>query len=114
MMTKRNLPGGLVYSTDPNVQIGAAAPTEPQAQPPPAEQNLRVRLESKQRAGKTVTLVTGFVGTTADLAALAKQLKGHCGTGGSARDGEILIQGDQREKVMQWLAKCGYAKTKRG
>lgn len=112
-MKKRKLPGGLVYSTDPSVQIGAKPDAEAQTLPP-AEQSLRVRLETKQRAGKAVTLVTGFIGSAADLEALGKQLKGHCGTGGSAKDGEILIQGDQRDKVMGWLAKNGYAKAKLG
>ena len=112
-MKKRNLSGGLVYSTDPNVQIGAKPVPEAQTLLP-AEQNLRVRLETKQRAGKAVTLVTGFIGTTYDLEALGKQLKAHCGTGGSAKDTEILIQGDQRDKVMGWLVKAGYVKVKRG
>jgi translation initiation factor 1 len=113
MMKKRNPPGGLVYSTDPSVKIGAKPESEVPTLPP-SEQILRVRLETKQRAGKAVTLVTGFVGNAADLEALAKQLKGHCGSGGSAKDGEILIQGDQREKVTGWLAKSGYVKAKRG
>ena len=112
-MKKRNLPGGLVYSTDPSVQIGAKPEAEAQTLPP-GEQKLRVRLETKQRAGKAVTLVTGFVGSAADSETLAKQLKGHCGTGGSAKDGEILIQGDQREKVIGWLGARGYDKAKLG
>jgi translation initiation factor 1 len=66
-------------------------------------------LETKHRAGKAATIVTGFVGLDADLQALGKQLKTHCGTGGSAKDGEIIIQGDQREKVRTWLLKQGYA-----
>ena len=103
MVKKRKLPGGMVYSTDPNVKIGARPKPEAQTLPPD-QQNLRVRLETKQRAGKAVTLVTGFVGSAAGLETLGKKLKGHCGTGGSAKDGEILIQGDQREKVLQWLA----------
>jgi translation initiation factor 1 len=113
MMKKRSLPGGLVYSTDPSVQIGAKPEAETPTLPP-AVQDLRVRLETKQRAGKAVTLITGFIGSTADLETLAKQLKAHCGTGGSAKDGEILIQGDQRDKVVGWLAKSGYAKAKKG
>ena len=113
MMKKRTLPGGLVYSTDPSVRIGAKPEPEPKTLPP-AEQSLRVRLETRHRAGKAMTVIAGFIGSAADLVALAKQLKGHCGTGGSAKDGEILIQGDQRERVMQWLAKSGYAKAKRG
>jgi translation initiation factor 1 len=113
MKKNRHLPGGLVYSTDPTVQIGAQPEAEPKTLPP-AEQSLRVRLETKQRAGKAMTVMTGFIGGAADLEALGKQLKTHCGTGGSAKDGEILIQGDQRDKVMGWLAKSGYGKAKRG
>ncbi len=113
MMKKQMSRGGLVYSTDPSVQIGAKPEVEALTLPP-AEQGLRVRFETKQRAGKAVTLVTGFVGGTADLEALGKQLKALCGTGGSAKDGEILIQGDQRDKVLQFLAKHGYAMAKRG
>jgi translation initiation factor 1 len=74
-----------------------------------AKQPLRIRLETKHRAGKAATVVTGFVGRDEDLQALGKQLKTHCGTGGSAKDGEITIQGDQREKVRVWLLKQGYA-----
>jgi translation initiation factor 1 len=74
-----------------------------------ARQPLRLRLETKHRAGKAVTVVTGFVGRDEDLQALGKQLKTYCGTGGSAKDGEIIIQGDQREKVRGWLLKQGYA-----
>jgi translation initiation factor 1 len=74
-----------------------------------ARQPLRIRLETKHRAGKAVTVVTGFVGRDEDLQALGKQLKTYCGTGGSAKDGEIIIQGDQREKARGWLLKQGYA-----
>jgi len=113
MIKKRKVAGGLVYSTDPSVRIGPK-PVAEAATLAPAEQTLRVRLETKHRAGKAMTVVMGFVGGTADLEALGKQLKGHCGTGGSVKDGDILIQGDQREKVLQWLTKSGYAKAKRG
>lgn len=102
---------GIVYSTDPNFR-----PTEEEAiveTLPPGDQPLRILLDKKQRAGKVVTLVTGFMGNDADLQALGKQLRNHCGTGGSAKDGEVIVQGDQREKVNQWLLKNGYRLVKR-
>jgi translation initiation factor 1 len=107
---KFNSLGGLVYSTDPDFKPAEEGPEE-QATLAPAQQKLKVGLDRKQRAGKTVTLVTGFVGTVADLEALGKQLKAHCGTGGSAKDGEIMVQGDNREKLVQWLKKAGYGKV---
>lgn len=102
---------GIVYSTDPNFR-----PAEEEAiveTLPPGEQPLRILLDKKQRAGKVVTLVTGFMGNDTDLQALGKQLRNHCGTGGSAKDGEVIVQGDQREKVNQWLLKNGYRLVKR-
>ena len=103
--------GGLVYSTDPNFK----PETEPDETEtlPPAQQKLRVKLESKHRGGKTVTLIENFIGTAADAETLGKQLKTLCGTGGSAKDGEILVQGDHREKILQWLLKNGYPNTKK-
>ncbi len=103
---------GFVYSTDPNFRFEEEN-REEAATLPPAQQQLRVQLDSKQRAGKVVTIVYAFAGTNDDLEALGKQLKNFCGTGGSVKDGEIIIQGDQREKVMQFLQKNGYSKTKK-
>jgi translation initiation factor 1 len=74
---------------------------------------LKIRLDTKHRAGKAVTLVEGFVGTDEDLQDLGKKLKNYCGTGGSAKGGEIIVQGDQRDKVLQWLQKNGYKQSKR-
>ena len=113
-MSKKNKSdrNGLVFSTDPNFKL---EDDEEQVQETlePAQQKLRIKLETKHRGGKTVTLVENFIGKEEDLEALGKSLKNYCGTGGSAKDGEIIIQGDQRDKVMQWLLKSGYKNTKR-
>ena len=100
-------PIGVVYSTNPDYQY--QYDDEPQAETlPPARQRLRVSLDRHHRGGKTVTLITGFVGTNDDLQALGKTLKNRCGVGGSAKDGEIIIQGDHLERVRQLLAADGY------
>ena len=103
-MTKKQAKNRIdvVYSTNPDFRYQY---DEPQVQEtlPAAKQKLRVSLEKKNRGGKTVTLVTGFVGTQEDLAKLAKELKSKCGVGGSAKDGEIIIQGDFRDKISQIL-----------
>lgn len=103
---------GLVYSTDPAFRFEQEAAEAPETAVP-AQQKLKVKLETKHRGGKAVTLVEGFAGKEEDLQALGKQLKNHCGTGGSAKDGEIIIQGDQREKVLQWLLKNGYKQARK-
>lgn len=103
---------GFVYSTDPNFRF-EEQPDELRETLIPKEQKLKIRLETKHRGGKTVTLIEGFVGIEEDLEDLGKKLKNFCGTGGSAKEGEIIIQGDQREKVLQWLLKTGYEKSKR-
>ncbi len=111
-MTKRkfNSLGGLVFSTNPDLM--QPADEEPQHTPEPGQQKLRVKLDKKQRAGKIVTLVEGFEGQEADLAELGKRLKTKCGTGGSAKEGEIIIQGDYKEKIVGWLKEWGYSQTK--
>ncbi|MBS1772420.1 MAG: translation initiation factor [Bacteroidetes bacterium] len=112
-MSKKNKPrpDGLAYSTNPDYfNDYQDEPAEETLAP--AAQKLRVKLDSKQRAGKVVTLVEGFIGTTPDLEALGKQLKTKCGAGGSAKDGLILVQGDYKEKVIGWLKDWGYILTK--
>lgn len=111
-MSKKNKPDvqGFVYSTDPNFSFQPA--NESVETLAPTQQKLRIRLETKHRAGKAVTLITGFIGKEEDLEKLGKQLKNFCGTGGSAKDAEIIIQGDQRLKVLPWLIKNGYTQSK--
>jgi translation initiation factor 1 len=101
---------GVVYSTNPEF---VCAQDEQQAAVPPGKQTLIVAIDRRQRAGKQVTLVSGFVGTASDMEALAKMLKRQCGVGGSAKEGQILIQGDFRDRVVALLLAAGY-KAKRG
>ncbi len=101
----------VVYSTNPDFQYETEAEEETPTLPP-SQQRLRVQLDRKNRGGKTVTLITGFVGTEEDLKALGKLLKSKCGVGGSAKDGEIIIQGDFKQKVTELLLKAGYSQTK--
>ncbi len=111
-MSKRKADNnGLVYSTDKNFQFEEQHDAETTL--PAGQQKLKIRLDTKQRAGKAVTLVEGFLGTKEDLEELGKKLKAACGTGGSAKDGEIIVQGDNRDKVHQWLLKNGYTAAKR-
>ncbi|MBL7708934.1 MAG: translation initiation factor [Chitinophagaceae bacterium] len=102
---------GFVFSTDPNFKFEEEQDNT--ATLPAAQQKLKIRLDTKHRAGKAVTLVEGFVGTDDDLQELGKKLKSFCGTGGSAKDGEIIVQGDQRDKVLQWLQRNGYKLSKK-
>lgn len=113
MSSKKTNPwGGLVYSTDPNFKPEENSVEEEETLAP-AQQKLRIRLDTKQRAGKAVTLVEGFIGKTADREQLGKNLKAFCGTGGSVKGDEILVQGDNRDRVMQWLQKNGYTAAKK-
>jgi translation initiation factor 1 len=113
-MSKKNKPDtrGFVYSTDPNFAFQPEANEERETLPA-AQQKLKVRLDTKHRAGKAVSLVEGFTGTNDDAEELGKKLKNFCGTGGSVKDKEIIIQGDQRDKILQWLVKNGYKQTKK-
>ncbi len=101
----------VVYSTNPDFHYDTED-TEITATLPKEKQNLRVNIEKKNRSGKVVTLVTGFVGNEEDLKELGKLLKSKCGVGGSVKDGEILIQGDLKTKVIELLKKEGYVRTK--
>lgn len=102
---------GVVYSTNPDFNYETTSEEEAETLPP-ARQNLRVGIDRRNRGGKQVTLVSGFVGREEDLSALAKTLKTRCGVGGAAKDGEILIQGDFRDRIVQLLLAMGY-KAKR-
>jgi len=98
---------GVVFSTNPDFQYTTDA--EPEVESiAPSKQNLRVWIESNHRGGKTVTLVKGFVGPEEELKELAKALKNRCGVGGSIKDGEIIIQGSHRDKVLEILLSKGY------
>ena len=103
---------GVVYSTNPDFKYQTEE-TQEETTLPPSRQRLIVRIDRRGRAGKQVTLIEGFKGSGDDLAALAKTLKGKCGVGGSAKDGEITIQGDLRDKVTALLTSMGYG-AKRG
>ena len=101
----------VVYSTNPDFEFDNEEETE-QETLPNNQQLLYVSIDRKQRKGKDVTLVEGFVGTDEDLKELGKQLKSACGVGGTSKDGEIMIQGNHRDKVIELLSKEDY-KTKR-
>ncbi len=103
---RKNYQGGLVYSTNPELEMEEE--TEEQETLPPEDQKLKITIDTKHRKGKTVTLIEGFIGTKADLTSLGKKLKTHCGTGGSSKEEQIIIQGDVRKKVKAYLDKKGY------
>ncbi|MGB0391472.1 MAG: translation initiation factor [Salibacteraceae bacterium] len=106
-MAKKKKRVDVVYSTNPNYGYDYDD-NEEQETLPPSEQTLHVLIDRKQRKGKTATLIEGFVGSTDDLKDLGKMLKSKCGVGGSAKDGEIIIQGEVRDKVMDLLKAEGY------
>ena len=102
---------GVMYSTNPDYQYNTEEKEEEETLPKDKQQ-LRISLDKRNRGGKAVTLVTGFRGTNDDLTILGKMLKVKCGVGGSVKDGEIIIQGDMRAKVLEILQKEGYTKSK--
>ena len=106
-MSKNKNKVGVVYSTNPDYQYRYDEPSEVETLPA-AQQKLRVRIERNGRGGKTVTVVDGFVGADADLEALGRMLKTRCGVGGSAKEGQIIIQGDFRNRVVALLQEWGY------
>lgn len=113
-MSKKNKNiSGVVYSTNPDFQYILNEDQE-QETLEPRHQDLRVQLDKKQRGGKAVTLITGFIGNENDLEVLGKKLKQKCGTGGSAKNGEILVQGDFRDKIVDILKSEGFKVKKAG
>jgi translation initiation factor 1 len=109
---KTNNIDGIIFSTNPEFKLQGES-VQQAADISPSQQKLKIRLDTKQRAGKAVTLVQDYQGSGEVLEDLGKKLKTFCGTGGSVKDGIIIIQGDQREKVLQWLLKNGYKQSKK-
>lgn len=113
MSNKNKKRDGIVFSTDPDYSYQDFENEEEESLEPGA-QKIRVIIERKGRGGKEVTLLSGFVGSQDDKEDLTKKLKNYCGTGGSAKEGEVMIQGDHRDKVVKYLLEHGYTNTRRG
>jgi translation initiation factor 1 len=112
MSKKKQNSNGIIYSTNPDFKIDDQEKPEAISLNP-GQQKLKVRLDKRQRAGKAVTLVEGFSGNEKDLEDLGKKIKTFCGTGGSVKEGLIIIQGDQRDKVIQYLQNNGYNSSRK-
>ena len=104
--------GGVVYSTNPDFEFKLDLEGDIE-EVDNSNQRLRILLDRKRRAGKAVTLITGYEGPDLKLQILGKSLKSHCGVGGSVKDGEIILQGDQRDKAIAWLKKEGFVDVKK-
>jgi translation initiation factor 1 len=102
-----NKSSGVVYSTNPDFKYNGSS-IHSSATIPNEQQNLKVIIDKKNRGGKVVTLINGFIGKEADLEKLGKELKSKCGVGGAVKDGQIMIQGDHRNRVIDILTKSGY------
>lgn len=111
MNKKNNQKGNIIYSTNPNLSFDETSEEIETIEN--QQQQLKVCIDRKQRKGKSVTIVSGFIGNEDDLQNLAKTLKTKCGVGGNAKDGEILIQGELKDKVYDLLINLGYVKTKK-
>ncbi|MBK9421556.1 MAG: translation initiation factor [Flavobacteriales bacterium] len=109
---KKRPTGGMVYSTNPNVNTSGFDDREPSTLPPP-QQDLRIHLD-RLKGNKEVTRIVGFIGKHADLSELGRMLKSKCGVGGNTKDGVMLLQGDHRDKVLKLLAEAGYKAKKAG
>ena len=112
-MKKKSTGNSYVYSTDPNFNLETEENEAEITSVTAASQRIKVRLDKKHRAGKAVTLIENYIGTEEDKVELGKKLKSYCGTGGSVKNGEILVQGDNRDKVLQWLYQNGYSSAKK-
>ncbi|TAH42956.1 MAG: translation initiation factor [Bacteroidetes bacterium] len=113
MSKKSKEKDGVVYSTNPDFTY-QNKPLQGTVTLSPAQQDLRVGLDKKNRGGKVVTIVTGFLGKDADIEKLGKELKSKCGVGGAVKDGDILVQGDHRDRVLKILLESGYRAKKSG